>query len=237
MCRARCSLLVKLKWHGGNSVQKKRWPFFFFEADFESPFTLSSSEPSRPSSSAPPISTSCEPPDLEEICESSRTKGCLAAVVVSSRAGVKGEVGRGRWPARPPKLLRVGVFAEGSSARASSAGLLSVKKLLFGRGVVGVVSSPGRPRGGSGTARAVLTAWKVAMSRVRWGRISPTGRRYRWWVSWSRRKVRCGSRAATCSGCGGYRPLSGWLGEVDGEEGVNIAEPHEVRPCAGGALA
>ena len=144
-------------------MQKKRWPFFFFDADFESPFTLSSSEPSRPSSSAPPISTSCDSADWDERCESSRARGCREGVAVSSRAGVSGEVGRGRWPARPPKLLRVGVFAEGSSVRASSAGLLSLKKVLFGRGVVGVVSSPGRPGRGSGTGSAVLTALKTDM--------------------------------------------------------------------------
>lgn len=31
MCRAKCSLRVKLNWHGGNSVQKNRCPFFFFD--------------------------------------------------------------------------------------------------------------------------------------------------------------------------------------------------------------
>jgi hypothetical protein len=79
---------------------------------------------------------------------------------------MKGDEGRGRCPARPAKVLRVGVFAEGSSVRTSWGGLESVKKLLFGRGVVGVVSSPGRPGGGSGTARVVLTAWKVDMSKA-----------------------------------------------------------------------
>lgn len=79
---------------------------------------------------------------------------------------MSGEVGRGRWPARPAKLLRVGVFAEGSSVRASSGGLVSLKKVLFGRGVVGVVSSPGRPGRGSGTGSVVLTALKTDMSRA-----------------------------------------------------------------------
>ena len=45
--------------------------------------------------------------------------------------------------------------------------------------------------------------------------------------------VRCGSRPATCSGCGGRGPLGRWLARLDGEDGT-IAEPHEVRPCAGG---
>ena len=147
-------------------MQKKRWPFFYFEADFASPLTLSSSEPSLPSSSAPPISTSWEPVDCEERCESSRVRGCLLGGVLSSREGVKGDEGRGRWPARPAKLLRVGVFAAGSSARGSSEGFGALKKELLGRGVVGVVSSPGRAGGGSGTVRVVLTAWKVAMAKT-----------------------------------------------------------------------
>lgn len=86
--------------------------------------------------------------------------------MLSSREGVNGEVGSGRWPASPPKLLRVGVFADGSSARTSSGAEAfdSVKNLLFGRGVVGVVSSPARPGGGSGTISVVLTAWKVDMA-------------------------------------------------------------------------
>lgn len=79
-------------------------------------------------------------------------------MVLSSREGVNGDEGSGRWPARPAKLLRVGVFAAGSSARGSSAGFASLKKVLFGRGVVGVVSSPRRPAGGSGTESVVLTA-------------------------------------------------------------------------------
>lgn len=167
MCRARCSLLVKLRWQGGKSVQKKRWPFFFFEACFASLLTLSLSEPSRASSSPPPISTSWEPTDCEERCEFSRLRALfLLGVVLSSREGVKGDVGSGRWAARPPKLLRVGVFADGSSARGSSAGLESAKNLELGRGVVGVVSSPGRPGGGSGTERVVLTAWKADMARA-----------------------------------------------------------------------
>lgn len=72
---------------------------------------------------------------------------------------MKGDDGKGRWPARPAaKLLRVGVFADASSARTSSAAFDSGKKRLFGRGVVGVASSPGRPGSGSGTVRVVLTA-------------------------------------------------------------------------------
>jgi hypothetical protein len=87
---------------------------------------------------------------------------CVEGVSLVSRAG-KGEEGSGRWPARPAaKLLRVGVFTDGSSAWISSPPLDSGKNRLFGRGVVGVVSSPARPAG-SGTFRVVLTAWKVDM--------------------------------------------------------------------------
>jgi hypothetical protein len=83
-------------------------------------------------------------------------------VLLVSLEGVKGDPGSGRWPASaPPKLLRVGVFAEESSVRESSAGRDSEKKVAFGRGVVGVVSSPDRDDGGSGTARVVLTAWNA----------------------------------------------------------------------------
>lgn len=90
----------------------------------------------------------------------------LLGVVLSSREGVNGDDGSGRWPARPPKLLRVGVFADGSSVRGSSEGFDSEKNLEFGRGVVGVVSSPGRPGGGSGTVSVVLTAWKADMAAL-----------------------------------------------------------------------
>jgi hypothetical protein len=61
------------------------------------------------------------------------------------------------------KLLRVGVFTDGSSAWNSSTAFCSGKNLEFGRGVVGVVSPPPRPGAGSGTVRVVLTAWNVDM--------------------------------------------------------------------------
>lgn len=50
ICLARCSLLVKLRLHGGNSVQKNRWPFFFFDGLPVSPSMLSQSELPSPSS-------------------------------------------------------------------------------------------------------------------------------------------------------------------------------------------
>jgi hypothetical protein len=167
MCLAKCSLLVKLKLQGGKSVQKKRCPFFFFEGLFVSLSTLSLSDPSLSSSSSPsPICTSwIELTDCVDLCDFPLLLVLLfEGVSLSSRVGTKGDEGSGRCPARPGKVLRVGVFAEGSSVRTSWAGLESVPNVLFGRGVVGVVSSPERPGGGSGTARVVLTAWKVDMS-------------------------------------------------------------------------
>lgn len=143
-------------------MQKNRCPFFFLDGLFTSLVTLSLSDPSR--SSSPPISTSCEPTDCVDLCELSLLNAPLRlGGLLSSRDGVNGEDGSGRWPARPPKLLRVGVFAEGSSTRESSEVCDSGKNLLFGRGVVGVVSSPGRPGGGSGTVRVVFTAWNADM--------------------------------------------------------------------------
>lgn len=59
MCLAKCSLLVKLRLQGGNSVQKNRCPFFFFEGLLVSLVTLSLSDPSLSSSSPSPIRTSC----------------------------------------------------------------------------------------------------------------------------------------------------------------------------------
>lgn len=52
MCRARCSLLVKLSWQGGNSVQKNLCPFFFFCGRPESLAMLSSSDRPWPSSAS-----------------------------------------------------------------------------------------------------------------------------------------------------------------------------------------
>lgn len=76
---------------------------------------------------------------------------------------MKGEDGKGLWPAIPMKLLRVGVLSEGSSAVVGSPLFASFWNLASGRGVVGVVSSPERPGGGSGTLKVVLTAWKLDM--------------------------------------------------------------------------
>lgn len=128
--------------------------------------TLSLSDPSLSSSSPSPISTSrVDATDWVDLCEFPLLSSLFVeGVSLSSRVGVKGEEGSGRCPASPvAKLLRVGVFTEGSSERTSSPPLDSGKNLLFGRGVVGVVSSPARAGGGSGTVRVVLTAWKLDM--------------------------------------------------------------------------
>lgn len=166
-------------------MQKKRCPFFFLDGRFESLVTLSLSDPSL-SSSPSPICTSCV-----AFCASSLLCSLLFeadGVSLNSRAGVKGDDGSGRWPASPANVLRVGVFAAGSSARTSSAGFGSAKNRLFGRGVVGVVSSPGRACGGSGTGRVVvLTAWKLDM--VEEMAASQRGR-------WSSCRVWCNVRCA-----------------------------------------
>lgn len=157
---------MKLKLHGGNSVQKKRCPFFFFDGRPFSLVTLSLSDPSLSSSSSPsPICTSSAvSTDCVDVCDWPRLKLLLVeGVSLSSREGVNGEEGRGRCPAIPMKLLRVGVLREGSSDLTSSALFESLRNLASGRGVVGVVSSPERPGGGSGSVRVVLTAWKLDM--------------------------------------------------------------------------
>lgn len=146
-------------------MQKKRCPFFFLDGLFVSLVTLSLSDASFSSSSPSPISTSrCEATDWVDLCEFPRLSSLLfEGVSLRSREGVKGEEGSGFWPAKPAKLLRVGVLTEGSSVLTSSTPLVSGKNLLFGRGVVGVVSSPPRADGGSGTLSVVLTAWNADM--------------------------------------------------------------------------
>lgn len=102
--------------------------------------------------------------DCVEVCDCPLLRLLLVdGVSLSSRVGSKGEDGRGLWPAIPMKLLRVGVFSEGSSVLISSLPLASFWNRASGRGVVGVVSSPERPGGGSGTLKVVLTAWKLDM--------------------------------------------------------------------------
>lgn len=148
MCLAKCSLLVKLSWQGGKSVQKKRCPFFFLDGGCESLFTLSLSEPSSSpspsSSSASPISTSCAEVGVVARCERS-----LFNVGRSwSRWGVNGSSGSGRCPGTPAKLSRVGVH--GFSGISCAGGSANV-----GLGVVGVCSSPDW-----WAAVALTMAWK-----------------------------------------------------------------------------
>jgi hypothetical protein len=124
------------------------------------------SDPSLSSSSSPsPIFTSSVlSTDCDDVYDCPLLRLLLVeGVSLSSREGVKGEDGRGLWPAIPMKLLRVGVFSEGSSTVVVSPLFASFWNLASGRGVVGVVSSPERPDGGSGTLSVVLTAWKLDM--------------------------------------------------------------------------
>ena len=166
ICRARCSLLVKLSLHGGNSVQKNRCPFFFFEGLPVSGSTVSPSEPPSPSPSDSPISTSCDSSDWFDICES------LLFAVSSSysstgregevKAFWKGEVGSGRCPFTPAKLAVVGVVEVGPPG--SSSGVCVGWCDMGGtgaRGVVGVVASPGyspRPKPMVTDCTEVMTA-------------------------------------------------------------------------------
>src|SRR5277367_3141628 len=70
ICRARCSLLVKLRLQGGYSVHQNLCDFFFLVDCVPSALTLSSSsDPSCPSSESS-ISTSSESRDFVERCES-----------------------------------------------------------------------------------------------------------------------------------------------------------------------
>lgn len=152
--------------HGGKSVQKNRCPFFFFDGRFASLEALSLSDSSLSSWSPSPMCTSClAATDWVDGCDVCLLRSLLFdGVSLSSREGTNGELGSGRWAARPAaKLLRVGVLADASSTRASSAPLDAAKNLLLGRGVVGVVSSPARAGRASGTVSVVLTAWKVDM--------------------------------------------------------------------------
>lgn len=89
MWRARCSLLVKLRLHGGYSVQKNRWDFFFFPDLDPSALTLS---PSEPSSSPSDSSMGSRVGELVEGCEV-LLPGTRSA---SDMAGGKASAGSGR---------------------------------------------------------------------------------------------------------------------------------------------
>lgn len=177
-------------------MQKNRWPFFFFEGLPFSLVTLSLSEPSLSSSSSPICTSSVVSTDCVDVCDCPLLMLLLVdGVSLSSREDSKGEEGKGRWPGMPTKLLRVGVFREGSSALTSSAAFESFWKRGSGRGVVGVVSSPERPGGGSGTVRVVLTAWKLDMAG--WGSTYGVGAECR------RRRSTSGRGAVVLWCCGG----------------------------------
>lgn len=161
MCLAKCSLRVKLNWQGGKSVQKKRWPFFFFDGRCESLVTLSLSEPSSsaPSSASPsPISTSSEVPEALDRFELPRFSDASSLFARSGPCADGGSSGRGRWPRTPPKLCRVGV----SGAESSAGWLISVgcwhEKRTLAVGVVGVFSSRCCERSG-----ALSEVWTISL--------------------------------------------------------------------------
>jgi hypothetical protein len=97
MCLAKCSLLVKLKLQGGYSVHQNLCDFFFLVDLVPSALTLSSSDPSCPSSESS-ISTSSESRDFVERCESLRAGELVPASVVSGAETTvgNGDAGRGR---------------------------------------------------------------------------------------------------------------------------------------------
>lgn len=164
MCLARCSLRVKLNWHGGNSVQKNRCPFFFLDGLCESLVTLSLSDPSSsaPSSASPsPISTSSEPPDTTDRFELPRFNDNSSLFVRSGPCADGGSSGRGLWPRTPPKLCRVGVSGADSSAGGSISTGGWREKRAFGVGVVGVLSSPCRVRSGA-LSEVWTTSWEAS---------------------------------------------------------------------------
>lgn len=174
MCLAKCSLRVKLNWHGGNSVQKKRWPFFFFDGRCESLVTLSLSDPSSsaPSSASPsPISTSSD--DTVDLFELPRFNDASSFFVRSGPCADGGSSGSGRWPRTPPKLCRVGVSGAESSAGVSGPVRCWLEKRTFGVGVVGVLSPPCRERSG-----ALSEVWTMSLEASAIARLAGlSGRR------------------------------------------------------------
>lgn len=86
------------------------------------------------------MSTSCDPTDCAERCECSllKTPGVDSSVWLGCIVNddLKGEVGRGLWPLRPPKLSLVGVVVDGSSAIVVDCGCDG--GIDGARGVVGV---------------------------------------------------------------------------------------------------
>lgn len=152
-------------------MQKKRWPFFFFDGRCESLVTLSLSEPSSsaPSSASPsPISTSSEQPDACDLFELPRFSDASSLFVRSGPCADGGSSGRGRWPRTPPKLCRVGVSgAESSAGWLYSVGCWTENRTLA-VGVVGVFSSPCRERSGafSEVWTMLLEASAIARSRA-----------------------------------------------------------------------
>ena len=154
---------MKLKLHGGKSVQKNLCPFFFFFGLPVSPSILSASEPPSPSpSSDSSISTSCDPNvcmDLSEFPRLSSPRWILLAGWFGDdeKELLKGDRGRGLCPSMPAKLSLVGVV----SAEPSVDGTMWGRSDVVGsaRGVVGVVASVVK----SVKPRPTLTEWKVVV--------------------------------------------------------------------------
>lgn len=154
MCLARCSLRVKLSWQGGKSVQKNRCAFFFFEGLSPSLPTLSLSEPSSSfsSSSASPISMSCESRGVCAVkCELSRFDASFRGLSIIR--ALDDSSGSGLCPSTPPNECLVGVLAVGSSSFVVADWAPWVASDC--RGVVGVCTFPVWVP--SGTRRLVLT--------------------------------------------------------------------------------
>ena len=147
MWRARCSLLVKLSLHGGNSVQKNLCPFFFLDG-LPSASTLSASE-TAPSPSDSPISTSSDS-SAACGCDSSRfDTSCLSSTEDGgggcggdTKVLLKGEVGRGRCELIPLNVGFVGVVgADWVESSGGREGTIFGGRWTGARGVVGVVAS------------------------------------------------------------------------------------------------
>jgi hypothetical protein len=105
MCLAKCSLLVKLSLHGGNSVQKKRCVFFFLFVTVPESLPLSPCDPEF-SPSDPSISMSAESLDFLERWESFRFGVFAAGSSVIWASSWNGDVGNGLCAAMPLAVVK-----------------------------------------------------------------------------------------------------------------------------------
>jgi hypothetical protein len=121
-------------------VQKKRWPFFFFEGRCESLRALSLSDPSSSPWSSSPSPMSMSSPSCstfgDAICRLSRFRDSCDSI---DPCCVLRVLGNSLWPTLPSKVGFVGVLTVDSS----SMGLFSGSAMpTGGLGVVGVCSPP-----------------------------------------------------------------------------------------------